>query len=427
MKFTYLKDIDIKSLTRSSAVNIVTARKTKQIIENVRLYGDEALLRYNKKFNGSEIENLRVTTEEVQLAYSQVEKEYILSLKKAIRNITKVTQSQFLNLNFEKVETEKGIFVWREWRAIEKVGLYVPGGKASYPSTVLMTAIPAQIAGCTQVIICTPPGPNGVIPSSTLVAADMVGIKNIFKVGGAEAIAAMAYGTKTIPKVYKIFGPGNRFVTEAKTQLLTEVAIDLPAGPSEVFIIADDSANPKFIASDLLADCEHAEDSSAVLVSLSKKIIDETIKQIGRQLKHLSTKERIIKSLNNNGLFVLVDSLNEGVNFCNLYAPEHVEIMTHDPDKLVSKITNAGSVFLGPWTAKASGDYATGANHVLPTGGRAKMYSPLSVDSFGKMMEIQKVVSQKALGKINKEVQKLAEIENLPAHKNSMAIRFERR
>jgi histidinol dehydrogenase len=286
-----------------------------------------------------------------------------------------------------------------------------------------MTAIPAQISGCKEIVMCSPPRGDGRMPSATLVAADMIGLKKIYKIGGVEAIAAMTYGTKTIPNVYKIFGAGNSFVTVAKMLAREIISIDMPAGPSEVFIIADETANPKFIAADLLADGEHGEDSACVLLTTSKKVAEETKREIEKQLVSLSTRKYVEESLKRYGLLAVVQTMKEAIDFTNNYAPEHLEIMTKNNLLIVEKINNAGSVFLGDWTSKSSGDYATGANHVLPTGGMAKMYPPLGVDAYGKWMQIQECTKE-GLKKIKKTIEIMAGVEQLPAHKNSVSIRF---
>lgn len=389
--------------------------KVKQIMNSVRTNGDRALQKNSA--------SIRVSRSEIEQAYRQVDKQFLKALKQMIKNITLVHQAQLPTKKNATVYPETGISVWREWRPIEKVGLYIPGGKAIYPSSVLMTAIPAQIAGCPQIIMCSPPRDNGLIPASTLVAADMIGLTKIYKVGGAAAIAAMAYGTNSIPGVYKIFGAGNAYVTAAKILALETTNIDMPAGPSEVFIIADATANPSYIAADLLADGEHGEDSACVLITTSSKIAQGTIAEINKQLPKLSTAPRARESIRRYGLFALVDSLDEAIAFTNEYAPEHLEIMTKDPQKIVKKITNAGSVFLGNWTSKSAGDYATGANHVLPTGGMAKMYPPLGVDAYGKWMQVQQCTKQ-GLWQIKNAIEVMAKAEQLPAHKNSVTIRF---
>jgi histidinol dehydrogenase len=413
-------------MKRSSGANPDIMPKVKKLMDGIKKNGDKDLIKnFTKRFGKKNYSSLAVSKEEIKDAYKDVSSEFIIGIKQMIKNITAVHVAQLPNKKDVVVNSEKGISVWREWRAIEKVGLYVPGGKAVYPSTVLMNVIPAKIAGCDEIIMCSPPRGNGQIPAATLVAADMVGIKKIYKIGGVEAIAAMTYGTETIPNVYKIFGPGNSYVTAAKMIALETISIDMPAGPSEVFIIADETANSAYIAADLLADGEHGEDSACVLITTSQKIAEQTIQEIEKQLPKLSTKAWITESLKRYGLIAITDSLDEAVAFTNKYAPEHLEIMTKNSEAVTEQIKNAGSVFLGDYTAKATGDYATGANHVLPTGGMAKMYPPLGVDAFGKWMQIQKCTKE-GLQKIKNTVETVADIEQLPGHKNSVSIRFEK-
>ncbi len=427
MKIIKLKDLskkDYQRIVNRSAGNYQSVIPVvKKIMDDVKRNGDKALIRYYKKFNGKANYSIEVSEKEIKEAYKNVDKKFINSIKQMIKNITAVQKAQLRSKKNTLVNSETGISVWREWRAIERIGIYIPGGKAIYPSSVLMTGIPAKIAGCKEIIMCSPANKEGKIPSPTLVAADMISVKKIYKIGGAEAIAAFVYGTEMVPNVYKIFGAGNIYVTAAKILALQQISIDMPAGPSEVFIIADESANPKFIAADLLADGEHGEDSACILLTTSQKIAEETIKEIEKQLPNLSTEKRARKSLENYGLIAIVDSLEEAVEFTNEYAPEHLEIMTKNPQKKVSKINNAGSVFLGDWTSKSSGDYATGANHILPTGGMAKMYPPLGVDAFGKWMQVQEC-TKIGLSKIKETIETVAEIEQLPGHKNSVTVRF---
>lgn len=428
MKVTRLQDVSQKDyqriVERSAGTNPEIMPKVRATMEVVRKYGDKVLIDdFKRRFGAENYKSLLVSREEIEQAYKEVSKEFISGIKQMIKNITAVHQAQLSTKKDTVVYSEKGISVWREWRPIEKVGLYIPGGKAIYPSSVLMSAIPAQIAGCKEIIMCTPARGTGQIPAPTLVAADMIGLTKIYKTGGAEAIAAMTYGTESIPNVYKIFGAGNSYVTAAKMLALETISIDMPAGPSEVFIIADETANPRFIAADLLADGEHGEDSACVLITTSQKVAEQTIQEIEKQLPQLSTEARARESLNRYGVFAVVDSLDEAVAFTNEYAPEHLEIMTKNADGIVKKISNAGSIFLGDWTSKATGDYATGANHVLPTGGMAKMYPPLGVDSFGKWMQVQKC-TREGLRKIKDSVETVAAVEQLPAHKNSVSIRF---
>lgn len=428
MKVTKLKNLsssDYKRImNRSAGRNELIIPLVKKIMNDVMINGDEAILRRYKQRYGKNI-GIQVIPEEIKEAYINTSKETVQSLRQMIKNITRVQSAQLPKKIDTVVRSERGVKVWREWRPIEKVGLYIPGGKAVYPSSVLMSAIPAQIAGCKEIIMCSPAKSDGKIPAATLVAADMVGIKKIFKIGGAEAIAAMTYGTKTVPNVYKIFGAGNSYVTAAKMLALEAISIDMPAGPSEVFIIADETADPSYIAADLLADGEHGEDSACVLVTTSEKVAEEAIAEIKFQLPKLETQKRAQESLNKYGLFTVVDSIKEAIDFANIYAPEHLELMTQNADLLVSQITNAGSVFVGRWTTKSSGDYATGANHVLPTGGMAKMYPPLGVDAFGKWMQVQKCTKQ-GLQNLKNTIETIAEVEQLPAHKQSVSIRFKK-
>jgi len=417
-KKNYQKIINRSCDSNQSKISIV-----ENIISDIKNNGDQALIKIGQNFYGQNYNSIMVTPQEIKDAYTQVNKSFIKAINQAIKNITLVNSAQLIQKKCAIVSPETGIEIWREWRPIEKIGIYAPGGNAIYPSCVIMAAIPAIISGCPDIILCSPPNNNGSISPETLIAADLVGIKKIYKIGGAEAIAAMTYGTKTVPKVYKIFGAGNSYVTTAKILIQKEIAIDMPAGPSEVFIIADKYANPKFIAADLLADAEHGPDSSCILVTTSKEIAIETIKQLDKQLSILPKNNFAKVSINKYGSIILVDSINKAVNFCNQYAPEHLEIMTKNSRQLVKKIINAGSIFLGDWTTKSSGDYATGATHILPTNGYAKTYPPLGVDAYGKWMQIQKC-TQKGLQKIKNTIEELATTEGLPAHKNSTSIRF---
>ncbi len=428
MRIIRLKNLSKKDyqriVNRSAGTNQSIMPAVKKIMEKVRKQGDQVILKkYQQRYGKENYQSIQVTQEEIKNVYQEVDKPTIKALKQMIKNITLVQKAQLPKKVDTVVSSEEGIKVWREWRPIEKVGLYIPGGKAIYPSSVLMTVIPAQIAGCKEIIMCSPPRNDGQIPSATLVAADMIGLKKIFKVGGAEAIASMTYGTETIPSIYKIFGAGNSYVTAAKMISRDTISIDMPAGPSEVFIIADETANPKYIAADLLADGEHGEDSACVLITTSKYIAKTTIEEIKKQLPKLATKKYAEESLKRYGLFAITDSLDEAIQFTNNYAPEHLEIMTKNNSEVVNKIINAGSVFLGNWTTKSSGDYVTGANHVLPTGGMAKMYPPLGVDAYGKWMQVQECTKE-GLKKIKKTIEVIADVEQLPAHKNSVSIRF---
>lgn len=428
MKPIRLKKLPAKDykriLARSAGRDPEIMPSIRQLMENVRENGDQVLYADAKKrFEGQDFTSIKVNPEEIKQAYKEVSEDFIQSIKQMIKNITAVHQAQLPRKKDTVVYPEEGISVWREWRPIEKVGLYIPGGQAIYPSSVLMSAIPAQISGCKEIVMCSPARGTGQIPAPTLVAADMIGLTQIFKLGGPLAIAAMTYGTETVPKVYKIFGAGGAAVTAAKILALETIGIDMPAGPSEVFVIADETANPAYVAADLICDCEHGDDSAGVLVTTSEKVAKETAEEIEKQLPKLATEARTRESLKKYGLIAVVDSLDEAVAFTNEYAPEHLEIMTRNPESVVKGIMNAGSVFLGDWTTKSAGDYATGANHVLPTGGMAKMYPPLGVDSYGKWMQVQKC-DKAGLSRIRRTIEILAETEELPAHKVSASIRF---
>lgn len=428
MQAIKLKDLSSKDyqriMARSAGDDLRIMPQVRKTMDLVKQTGDEALYAdAAKRFAGQNFTSIKVTRAEMQQAYQEVDQDFIDSIRQMIKNITAVQAAQLPKKKDRLVQPETGVSVWREWRAIEKVGLYIPGGKAIYPSSVLMSAIPAQIAGCKEIVMCSPARGTGQIPAPTLVAADMIGLTEIFKLGGPLAIAAMTYGTATVPKVSKIFGAGGAAVTAAKMLALETISIDMPAGPSEVFVIADETANPAFIAADLLADGEHGNDSACVLVTTSERIAEETILEIEKQVPQLATAARLTESLEKFGLVAVVKTLAEAIAFANDYAPEHIEIMTKDPEAVVAEITNAGSVFLGNWTAKSAGDYATGANHVLPTGGMAKMYPPLGVDCYGKWMQVQQC-TKAGLGKIRKTIETLATIEELPAHKVASEIRF---
>ena len=431
MKIIKLSDLSKKDydriVKRSAGRNKEIIPKVRKIMNKVKEKGDEVILeKYRKRYRSKNYESIKVTTSEIKNAYQKVDSNLIPALNQMIKNITAVHKAQLPQKKDTIVSPEKGITVWREWRAVERIGLYIPGGKAVYPSSVLMSTIPAKIAGCKEIIMCSPPADGGQISASTIVAADMVGLEKIFKVGGAEAIAAMAYGTKTIPKVYKIFGAGNSFVTLAKMITMKEVAIDMPAGPSEVMVLADESANHAWVVADLLADAEHGFDSACIIITIKSQnyaIAQNCAEEIEIQLKKLSTKERIKESLNKYGLILEVKTMDEAIEFINNYAPEHLEIMIKNPETITSRIQNAGSIFLGDYTSKSSGDYATGANHVLPTGGAAKMYPPLGVEAYGKWMQIQKCTKE-GLRKIKKTIETIAEVEQLPAHENATSIIF---
>lgn len=431
MKTVFLKNLSAerkkKIFVRPKTLgDYLLSKKVNSIISDVKKLGDKAVQKYINKYNNVELNSFLVTEKEIKDAYRLVNKDLISGLKQMKKTIEKISKNQIKQIaNMQPIESLPGIKIGWTWKPIQKVGLYIPGGKAVYPSTVLMTGIPAAMAECKEIIVCTPPNQEGKISPSILVACDMIGIKKIFKVGGAEAIASMAYGTETIPKVYKIFGPGNIFVNEAKRQVFGKVCIDLPAGPSEVFIIADDTANPAFIAADLLCDCEHDENASGILLTNSERVAKKVIEEIKNQLIDIPTRKRIEKSLKNNGIIGIVNSIDEAIEYCNTYAPEHLEIMTRNSRKVAEKIENAGTILIGPWTTKSAADYATGANHVLPTNGMAKMFGSLSILDYGKFISVQEIKSKSALKRIGRTIKSLSKVETLPAHTNSLTIRFD--
>ncbi|MFA5750788.1 MAG: histidinol dehydrogenase [Candidatus Paceibacterota bacterium] len=425
-----MKILSTKKYSPSKIMNIIQRKQSQKadvekvvrnIIQSVRKDKDKALFSLSEQFDGVKLKTLGVFREEILEAYTQESKEVVKALKVAKANIEK-----FHKNNVKKKETPiataKGVEVWREFRPIEKIGLYIPGGKAAYPSTVLMLGVPAKIAGCSEIVLCVPPGKDGKVPSVVLVAADICGISKIFKVGGAQAIAAMAYGTESIPKVSKIFGPGNQYVTTAKMLVYGEVDIDMPAGPSEVLVFADTTANPAWVAADLLSQLEHGEDSQAILVTGSQVIASQVLAEVRKQTKNLSRKEIIKQSLKKS-FAVVVENENQACKLINEYAPEHLEIISENEKQILEKINNAGSVFLGPYSSEPLGDYATGSNHTLPTSGYAKMFSALSVESFGKKMQIQRVTKD-GIKRLKTTVEVLAKRERLDAHKNAISIRF---
>lgn len=395
--------------------------KVASIMQEVKHYGDAALKKFTQQFDRVQLNNLRVTPEEIEVAYQQVPESFIKAFKQALQH--RQAFEQHLFQPEEQIQLTPGIQLWREWRPIPSVGLYIPGGRANYPSSLLMTAVPAKIAGCPQFVVCTPPNEEGSAPASTLVACDLVGVKEIYKIGGAQAIAALTHGTESVPQVYKIFGAGNAFVTEAKLQAFGQVDIDAPAGPSEIMILADQSANPVFLAADLISQAEHGPDSSCLLITDSKELAQQVAAEVEKQVTTISTQNTIKESLANFGCALVVEQFQDGINFANDYAPEHLEIVTKNDDHWLEKITNVGSVFLGSYAPVSAGDYASGTNHVLPTNGYAKMFNPLSVESFAKKIQVQRL-SKEGLATIQKSIGELAHAEGLPAHSHAVDIRF---
>ena len=392
-----------------------------QVFEDVQNNGDTAIKKYTKKFDKVAVTSLQVTQEEISIAVEAVSSELKEAIQQAAANIEKFHRAQ----KTEKVyqETTSGVVCWQEKRPIEKVGLYIPGGTAPLLSTVLMLAIPAKIAGCQEIILCSPPNLEGKIANEILYTANLCGVTNLFKVGGIQAISGLTFGTETIPKVYKIFGPGNQFVTVAK-QLATKygVAIDMPAGPSELLVMADDSANASFVASDLLSQAEHGADSQVILVSTSEKLIEEVSKEVEKQLKELPRIEIATKVIQNSKS-ILVKDFKEALALINEYAPEHFIVCTKNNDFFIDGIINAGSVFIGNYTPESAGDYASGTNHTLPTNGYSKSYSGVNLDSFTKSITFQEI-SKKGIQNIGKSIELMALAEGLQAHKNAVSIRL---
>ena len=394
----------------------------RNIINRVRAGGDRVVMEYEAVFDKAELTSLAVTSAEIE----EAEKEVPIELKAAIylakRNIETFHSTQ--RFEGKKVDTMEGVTCWQKAVAIEKVGLYIPGGTAPLFSTVLMLAIPAKIAGCKEIVLCTPPDKNGKVHPAILFAARLAGVSKIFKVGGVQAIAAMAYGTESIPKVYKIFGPGNQYVTAAKQLVsLRDVAIDMPAGPSEVEVLADESANPVFVAADLLSQAEHGVDSQAMLVTTSEKLQTEVVYEVERQLGYLTRRDIAEKSLANSKL-ILVKDMEEALELTNAYAPEHLIIETKDYMEVAGQIVNAGSVFLGAFSPESAGDYASGTNHTLPTNGYAKAYSGVSLDSFIRKITFQEI-RPSGMSAIGPAIEVMAANEHLDAHKNAVTVRLE--
>jgi histidinol dehydrogenase len=393
----------------------------KEIFAAIQVNGDFAVEKYTSQFDGVSFENIEVTTTEIEAAFVAVPNNLKEAIILAKSNIEKFHQAQ--KTTRVSVETTEGVFCWQEKRPIQKVGLYIPGGTAPLFSTVLMLAVPAKIAGCKEIVLCSPPDKKGNINPAILYAANLCGVTKIFKVGGIQAIAAMTFGTELIPKVYKIFGPGNQFVTVAK-QLATQfgVAIDMPAGPSELLIVADDSAVPAFVASDLLSQAEHGTDSQVILVSTSKTLIDKVEEEVQIQLEVLPRKAIAEKAIANSKL-IFVENDKIALELIDEYSPEHFIICTRDEDFFVNNIGNAGSVFIGNYTPESAGDYASGTNHTLPTNGYAKNYSGVNLDSFMKSMTFQKI-SEIGIQNIGKAIEIMAEAEGLQAHKNAVFLRL---
>ena len=414
---------DRQSLVARPAMDVTELFDTvRTVLEEVRREGDAAVKRYEEKFDKVRLESLRVSESEMEEACHLVSEELKQAILTAKKNIETFHAAQ--RFTGQKVETTEGVTCWQKAVAIEKVGLYVPGGTAPLFSTVLMLAVPAHIAGCREIVLCTPPNREGKVHPAILFAAQAAGVSKIFKAGGIQAIAAMAYGTETVPKVYKIFGPGNRYVTAAKQLVsLRDVAIDMPAGPSEVEVIADEAANPEFIAADFLSQAEHGADSQALLLTSAESIVPAVVDAIHRQLSALPRKDITERALEHSRIIVLRDE-QEIVDFTNMYAPEHLIIQTKNYAAIAEQISNAGSVFLGAYTPESAGDYASGTNHTLPTNGYAKAYSGVNLDSFIKKMTFQEITSD-GIKSLGDTIRTMAAGEQLDAHRNAVTVRLE--
>ena len=421
-KIIYPEKKDWVEILRRPALNTDTLRDTvKEVLDKVKTEGDKAVREYEERFDKVKLDLLGVTETEI----AEAEKEVPIELKAAIMLAQKNIHTFHSSQRFEgkKVQTVPGVTCWQKAVAIEKVGLYIPGGTAPLFSTVLMLATPAQIAGCKEIVLCTPPDKEGKVHPAILYAAKLAGVNKIFKAGGVQAIAAMAYGTESVPKVYKIFGPGNQYVTAAKQLVsLRDVAIDMPAGPSEVEVLADETANSIFVAADLLSQAEHGVDSQAILITTSVELQQAVKVEVERQLALLPRKEIAEKSLANSKLIV-VDSMAEAIELTNAYAPEHLIIETEDYLSVAERIVNAGSVFLGSLTPESAGDYASGTNHTLPTNGYAKAYSGVSLDSFIRKITFQEIKPE-GLNIIGPAIELMAANEQLDAHKNAVSVRL---
>jgi histidinol dehydrogenase len=407
-------------LKRPTIDTVFLERTVANILKDVREHGDSALRHCARHFDKVELDEFLVTEDEFLEADALVSQDLKDAIAVAKANIEKF---HAVDKGEQRViETTPGVFCWKKNVAIEKVGLYVPAGSAPLFSTVLMLVIPAKLAGCREIVVTSPPNKDGKIDPTTLYAARLCGATKVFKIGGAQAIGALAYGTKTVPSVYKIFGPGNQFVTEAKLQVLRSgVAIDMPAGPSEVAVLADESCVPEFVAADLLSQAEHGPDSQVVLVSTSENVINETLAEVDRQIEDLSRKPNAVAAIHNSKA-ILVETLADGVELLNEYAPEHLIIATQNADEIAETVINAGSVFIGNYSCESAGDYASGTNHTLPTGGTARAYSGVSVASFTKSITFQRLTAE-GIQNLGPTIETMAAGEGLDAHKNAVAIR----
>ena len=418
------KDILTNLLKRSPNSYGEYEGRVNAIIEDIKARRDEAVFEYTAKFDGYSLNenNIVVTDEEIAAAYEEIDAELVDIIRKALVNIREYHEKQKRNSWFDA--KQDGTILGQKITPLQRVGVYVPGGKAAYPSSVLMNVMPAKVAGVDEIIMCTPPGKDGKIYCGTLVAAKEAGVDVIYKVGGAQAVAAMAYGTESIPKVDKIVGPGNIYVALAKKAVYGQVGIDSIAGPSEIMVLADETANPRYVAADLLSQAEHDELASAILVTTSKELADKVSKEVDGFVEILSRKEIMQKSLDNYGYILIAKDMDEAIDVVNEIASEHLELVTKNPFETMTKIKNAGAIFLGEYSSEPLGDYFAGPNHVLPTNGTAKFFSPLEVDDFIKKSSIISY-SREALMSIHTDIEKFAKAEGLTAHANSIAVRFE--
>ena len=399
--------------------------RVQEILDTVREKKDEAVFDYTKKYDGADINpgNILVTEEEVREAYAQMDENLLRIVRRALANIEAYHQKQMQYSWFDS--KPDGTMLGQKVTALRRVGVYVPGGKAVYPSSVLMNVMPAKVAGVEEIIMVTPPGKDGKVNPTTLVAAKEAGVTAVYKVGGAQAIAALAYGTESIPKVDKIVGPGNIYVALAKKAVYGHVSIDSIAGPSEILVLADETANPRYVAADLLSQAEHDELASAILVTTSRELAEQVSRETDRFIQELSRGEIIQKSLDNYGHILVADTMEDAIDAANEIASEHLEIMTADPYQVMTKIRNAGAIFIGEYSSEPLGDYFEGPNHILPTNGTAKFFSPLSVDDFLKKSSII-AYSREALEQVHEDIEQFAEAEQLTAHANSVRVRFEK-
>ena len=428
MQLTCIKDLapDARErlMQRAGADVQRVMPQVRDIMADVRERGDAALREYAARFDGAAVGDIRVSEDEIAEARRRVAPEVLASLQRARDNLERFHRRQLPDEDLH--ELQPGVRAGRLWRPVERVGLYAPGGKALYPSTVLMLGVPAMVAGCERRVLCMPPQEDGSLPAVMLAAADCVGIRDVFKAGGAQAIAAMTYGTESVPAVYKIFGPGSVYVVAAKICAASSglpIAIDCPPGPSEVLIIADHTAQPAFVAADLLSQAEHGEDSAAILLTPSASLAREVQAAVDRQVAELPASGRIRAALDQYGMILVTDDLQSCTDFANDYAPEHLEIMTADPWAVSRGIVNAGSVFLGHYSPVTMGDYLSGTNHVIPTGGYARMFSPLSVDEFIKKLEVQELTPQ-GLQALQEPLRALTAAEGFAAHQRAVDVRF---